>query len=399
MTIGVGAVSTIVIGGPTVATTVGINTQASGSNFFAAVTGNGVNATTPPTITDNKGNSWPPPLAAALNNTNNDITWRFELANGVGGLGHTITSTFAGAVNNHMACLLEQTLPALLSPLDQSAVGTTGASTGPALSGTLALNPPATSELLIAIITVHDGSTNLTFVEANGFFIQASQQSFTASSTQWAIATKVVAAPGNYSASWTWGGVNIFVSACIDSFLGPGGPPQVAYNPRLQGPSLSAPFNPGQFKSFPYSAVFQPIPLSLSLGSGTYNLTGQPINLTLGPLPPNVTVRQITKSGGRVVLPSKKLGETITYNFDFISALVPGETIQSATVKANVWSGTDPAPGAIVSGGATITGTKVANNITGGVLGVIYFVTCAATTSLNQIIELAGYLAIVPDVP
>ena len=98
------------------------------------------------------------------------------------------------------------------------------------------------------------------------------------------------------------------------------------------------------------------------------------------------------------MLPSKKLGETLTYTFDFISALVPGETIVSATVTSNVWSGVDANPGTMIDGGPTISGTVVNQFITGGITGVIYDLICAATTSLGQVIEISGYVAVQPDV-
>lgn len=104
----------------------------------------------------------------------------------------------------------------------------------------------------------------------------------------------------------------------------------------------------------------------------------------------------------RVIFPSKRLGETIIPNpspFNFTSQLAVGETISSATVTASVYTGVDANPSAIISGSATISGAVVSQKITGGVLGVIYELLCAAVTSAGQTIQLAGYLAIIPDLP
>lgn len=103
--------------------------------------------------------------------------------------------------------------------------------------------------------------------------------------------------------------------------------------------------------------------------------------------------------GGRVIIPAKKLGESVILPFDFISKLSPGETLVSAVCSASVYTGVDPLPANLISGTATISGTIVNQLVTTGVLGVIYDVLARATTSLGQVLELSGYLAIVPDLP
>ena len=123
-----------------------------------------------------------------------------------------------------------------------------------------------------------------------------------------------------------------------------------------------------------------------------FNGAGPPIGLPV--LPGALGI-----AGGRVVLKSKKLGEVVGYPVDFISSLGVAETISSATVTASVYSGVDPNPQFIVLGAATITGTIVQQGITGGVLGTIYELLYAATTSLNQLIEISAFLAVVPDLP
>jgi hypothetical protein len=107
----------------------------------------------------------------------------------------------------------------------------------------------------------------------------------------------------------------------------------------------------------------------------------------------------VARYGGRVTLPSKKLGETVVITFDYISKLLAGETLVSAVCTSVVYTGVDSNPSAVITGTPTISGTQVNQLVTGGVLGTIYTIVAKATTSLSQIIELSAYLAVVPDIP
>lgn len=99
----------------------------------------------------------------------------------------------------------------------------------------------------------------------------------------------------------------------------------------------------------------------------------------------------------RVVQPAKLLGETKTYTWDFTSQLAASETILTAICTASVYSGTDASPSGLLSGLATISGQKVTQNLTAGVLGVIYEVLCSIVTSLGQTLQLSSYIAVIPD--
>jgi hypothetical protein len=99
----------------------------------------------------------------------------------------------------------------------------------------------------------------------------------------------------------------------------------------------------------------------------------------------------------RITLEGKLTSETVSTVFDFISRLAVGETISTQVVTASVYSGTDAAPSAIVSGSATASGTQVTQKITAGVLGVMYKLLCTITTSAGQTLSLSAFLAIVPD--
>lgn len=98
----------------------------------------------------------------------------------------------------------------------------------------------------------------------------------------------------------------------------------------------------------------------------------------------------------RVEIEAKYVSETRNQVFDFISYLAIGETLSSASVAATVYSGTDASPSALISGSASISGTKVTQVITNGTLGVTYLLKCTAVTSASQTLVLEGYLVVVP---
>ena len=95
----------------------------------------------------------------------------------------------------------------------------------------------------------------------------------------------------------------------------------------------------------------------------------------------------------------KLVGETKNYSADFADDLGAGETISSKSVTASVYSGTDAVPSNIVSGAATSSGSIVSQNITGGVLGVVYKLVYQITTSVGRTLQKAGWLVVVQDLP
>lgn len=99
----------------------------------------------------------------------------------------------------------------------------------------------------------------------------------------------------------------------------------------------------------------------------------------------------------RVVFEGKLLNETVTETFDFTSRLTSTETLSTASVAATVYSGTDPSPSSIISGSSTISGQKITQKVTAGTLGVVYKLLATVTTSLGQTLQLAAFLAIIPD--
>ena len=99
----------------------------------------------------------------------------------------------------------------------------------------------------------------------------------------------------------------------------------------------------------------------------------------------------------KIIFEGKLVGETVAEIFDFTSRLSPTETISTAIVTASVYSGTDASPSSIISGSTTISGQKVTQRITAGVLGVTYKLLCTITTSSGQTLQLSGFLVIITD--
>lgn len=98
----------------------------------------------------------------------------------------------------------------------------------------------------------------------------------------------------------------------------------------------------------------------------------------------------------RISIEAKTNAETRDVIFSFLSYLVAGETVSSASTTATVYSGTDASPSAVIDGAAAISSPTVTQSITGGTEGVTYNLVCAATTSTGQIVQVGGYLSVVP---
>lgn len=123
-----------------------------------------------------------------------------------------------------------------------------------------------------------------------------------------------------------------------------------------------------------------------------------PFFIPAGPTPPvgPLGVRHV----GRIVINPAKLGEGPNIEFDFISGMqTPEEILVSASTTCTLYSGTDPAPQAIISGPATVSGTRAFQKCVPTIVGNIYDLSCKAVTNGGQILILDAYFAIVPGVP
>ncbi len=99
----------------------------------------------------------------------------------------------------------------------------------------------------------------------------------------------------------------------------------------------------------------------------------------------------------RLDFPAKLQGATRLYSTDFSSELAEGETLSSCLCTASTYSGTDAAPSNILSGLPAISGDEVQQLIQAGTEGVVYELLFQAVTSLSQILQRSGYLAIAPN--
>lgn len=96
-----------------------------------------------------------------------------------------------------------------------------------------------------------------------------------------------------------------------------------------------------------------------------------------------------------VLWPAKDPAEKVWATFDYGAALEPGEVIQSAAIGVSLKQGTDAAPAAILASAAVLlAGGRVTQRIQGGVDGAAYLVRCAATTSTERVLLLAGVLPV-----
>ena len=91
----------------------------------------------------------------------------------------------------------------------------------------------------------------------------------------------------------------------------------------------------------------------------------------------------------------KRPGSTEIFAWDFSRALASNETIVSAQVTVNFGSGRpDSNMASMVSGQASIVGSKVTQLITGGMQGNTYLLRFTITTSLGQVIQAVGTLLV-----
>lgn len=89
----------------------------------------------------------------------------------------------------------------------------------------------------------------------------------------------------------------------------------------------------------------------------------------------------------------KDPAEVVTLGFDF-AALAPGLALSAPAVSATVATGTDAAPAALLSGAATIEGTRVLQRVQGGLAGVTYTLRAQVDAADGSRWVLAGLLPV-----
>jgi hypothetical protein len=103
----------------------------------------------------------------------------------------------------------------------------------------------------------------------------------------------------------------------------------------------------------------------------------------------------------RIELPTKTPETTIILprnGWDFSAYLLQGETIVNVVAQSSVYSGSDPFANEVIFS-ATPSGTVAIVTLTAGSPGVIYLIQVTVTTTASQVLSLAGYLAVTPELP
>lgn len=91
----------------------------------------------------------------------------------------------------------------------------------------------------------------------------------------------------------------------------------------------------------------------------------------------------------------KRPSEAITITFRFARELAAGVTLSpGAVVAIAVRKGADAAPQAMLAGTPAVSGTDVLARVMGGISGVEYLITCTASTSNGDVLQLDAILPV-----
>ena len=82
--------------------------------------------------------------------------------------------------------------------------------------------------------------------------------------------------------------------------------------------------------------------------------------------------------------------ETELFSFDFSQVLSASETISTASCSVILMNGTDASPSLILSGSASISGSKANQQVTGGVSECTYRLVMTITTSSSNTYTAVG---------
>lgn len=93
-------------------------------------------------------------------------------------------------------------------------------------------------------------------------------------------------------------------------------------------------------------------------------------------------------------IPAKDYLERFPIQFDFTNAL-GGETVTSVTVSAEVESGVDADPNAILVGTSGVLDGVVTQWVGGGLIGTTYHIRCSIQTSTTRVLVAALSMPIV----
>lgn len=87
----------------------------------------------------------------------------------------------------------------------------------------------------------------------------------------------------------------------------------------------------------------------------------------------------------------KRAAEVEVFTVDFAPLLATGVTISNPVWSITAVTGNDPSAASMIQGAASISGSKVSQEIGGGVPGLRYAPICKVTTSDGQTLILPEY--------
>ena len=90
----------------------------------------------------------------------------------------------------------------------------------------------------------------------------------------------------------------------------------------------------------------------------------------------------------------KFVAEIKPLSFDFSQVLASGETLSTASCSVLVIDGVDASPSSLLSGGTSIIGSKVYQQVQSGVAGVTYRLVVTVTTSSGSTLVALGDLPV-----
>jgi len=95
------------------------------------------------------------------------------------------------------------------------------------------------------------------------------------------------------------------------------------------------------------------------------------------------------------VWPEKDPQEVVFCTFEFLPEMAGDEQISGAPViDATLISGTDPEPGALLSGSPLLVGSAVRQTLAGGVSGCTYKLSCRVGLDSGRVLVLAATLPV-----
>lgn len=96
----------------------------------------------------------------------------------------------------------------------------------------------------------------------------------------------------------------------------------------------------------------------------------------------------------KIIIPQKAVGDSLTVVFNFSSYQATGDNIVSAIVTSVVYRGVDPSASGMVATAKVLANTTVTQQITNGVEGVCYTISCTAVMISGVTVTLYGSLSV-----